>query len=136
MRLLSPQHWAKTLKRRHGIKAKSMTMDITIDLEGEKEFRQTIPLDQETSVVTIQSAPGMKGFTEFETRLVNEKKDNSVPEGEQFDDGYEQETNEPHKFPFVGPQDIEVPRVKVNYQPNNAQKLFTELHRKWDVYPR
>ena len=67
-RLLSPQHWAKEMKRqkciRKGGEPKEVTYSNRVELTWNGSTK-TIPLDPSTNVATFRSAPGFKAFEAF-----------------------------------------------------------------------
>ena len=69
VRLLSPQHWAKSIGRTSHEKANSAgettTGDRTTLFWGNHRYKLTVPMCPKTNVATFQTAPGYNGYHMF-----------------------------------------------------------------------
>lgn len=64
VRLFSPQHWARQLRKQRRGPAYSITYDDRVELHA-RNFKKTIPLDPVTNVATCRTAPGFSKFEAF-----------------------------------------------------------------------
>ena len=69
VRLLSPQHWAKSItgnnrKRTKGVGSETLGDRVTL-FWGNKRHKLTVPLCRKTNVATFRSAPGNSNFRAF-----------------------------------------------------------------------
>ena len=79
VRLLSPQHWAKTqrgLKKngRHGILSQTTSNEITL-MSNERKNKPTVPLSKESNVGTFHLAPGYNKYDGFRCTMAMEQDD-------------------------------------------------------------
>ena len=67
MRLLSPQHLSRALKKQGKDKFPQSTSNevCTLDWGNNGQFRRTIPIDRKTNVFTFDLAPGYDNFCAY-----------------------------------------------------------------------
>ena len=79
VRLLSPQHWAKTQRGskkngHHGTLSQTTSNDITL-MWNERKNKLTVPLSKESNVGTFHLAPGYNKYDEFRCMMAMEQDD-------------------------------------------------------------
>lgn len=65
MRLLSPQHWARSQRRKNSEAGETTTADRCVMFWGQQKHKKTIPLSRATNVATIGLAPGYEKYHAF-----------------------------------------------------------------------
>ena len=82
VRLLSPQHWAKTQQGSkkdgyHGILSQTTSRDITL-MWNNRQNRLTVPLSKENNVGTFHLAPGYTKYDKFRCMMTTEDGDHPI----------------------------------------------------------
>ena len=80
VRLLGPQHWAKTFRKRTAKKAFSRTSEAEAILDWNNgESRRMVELDPQTNVATFRLAPGYSKFSAFCAEAEIQENDDDNP---------------------------------------------------------